>query len=320
MKEPLESGDTPLHEKPQSINEADQKPEITTNYPTSMKEPLESGDTPLHVAARTKNFHMVVSLLNIRGIDKEAFNKAGLTALDIVRENTEYHESYRMIALLANYPPKSKPFLYSAPKVSAKKYKKAIDMVNNTFDGRRNTELVVAVLLATMSFTAVFTIPGGFKTEIQKENGETDKMLGLPILIGIESFKLFLIFDCLAFFVSLFVVLVWQMSTPLTTGDKLARFNFLRGVHPFLRDRLLEFVWLKLESIGALDCIRSCKIRYINWLYGYTLMEEGKVESQSTELVSGVRSGKEGNQSTGCLSMSSSKSMRSCKEGKIENL
>ncbi|XP_059075685.1 ankyrin repeat-containing protein At5g02620 isoform X2 [Cryptomeria japonica] len=320
MKEPLESGDTPLHEKPQSINEADQKPEITTNYPTSMKEPLESGDTPLHVAARTKNFHMVVSLLNIRGIDKEAFNKAGLTALDIVRENTEYHESYRMIALLANYPPKSKPFLYSAPKVSAKKYKKAIDMVNNTFDGRRNTELVVAVLLATMSFTAVFTIPGGFKTEIQKENGETDKMLGLPILIGIESFKLFLIFDCLAFFVSLFVVLVWQMSTPLTTGDKLVRFNFLRGVHPFLRDRLLEFVWLKLESIGALDCIRSCKIRYINWLYGYTLMEEGKVESQSTELVSGVRSGKEGNQSTGCLSMSSSKSMRSCKEGKIENL
>ncbi|GLJ20330.1 hypothetical protein SUGI_0369110 [Cryptomeria japonica] len=84
------------------------------------------------------------------------------------------------------------------------------------------------------------------------------------------------------------------MSTPLTTGGKLARFNFLRGVHPFLRDRLLEFVWLKLESIGALDCIRSCKIRYINWLYGYRLKKEGKEESQSTELVSRVRSGKEG--------------------------
>ncbi|GLJ20329.1 hypothetical protein SUGI_0369100 [Cryptomeria japonica] len=103
-------------EKPQTINERDEKPQITTSYPPSKIEPLEIGDTPLHIAARTKNFHMVVSLLNIPGIDKEAFNKAGLTALDIVRENTEYYESYRIIALLANYPPKSKPFLYSTSK------------------------------------------------------------------------------------------------------------------------------------------------------------------------------------------------------------
>ncbi|XP_059074997.1 protein ACCELERATED CELL DEATH 6-like [Cryptomeria japonica] len=90
-------------------------------------------------------WEMVISLLNIRGIKKGAFNEAGLTAVDIARQNTEYHESYEIIALLANYPAKSKPFLYSAPKVSAQKYENAINMVHKTYDDRRNSELVIAV-------------------------------------------------------------------------------------------------------------------------------------------------------------------------------
>ena len=278
---------------------------------------------------------MVISLLNIQGIDKQAFNDAGETALDIARENTEYHESYQIISLLCNHPSRKKPFLYSSPKVSALKYKNATKMVNETYDARRDKELVVAVLLATMSFTAVFTIPGGFKIDLK--NGEKEKMLGMPILIGIDSFKLFIIFDYLAFFLSLFAVLMWQMSSPLTTGDKvlflvinnllvcasyactacgfmaamytmleykhgklawfmfwssiivgssailsfiylsarfsvkLARFNCLRGVHPFLRDRVLEWVWLRLERLGVLDIVRSFKLMWLHWLYGYKL-------------------------------------------------
>ncbi|GLJ34658.1 hypothetical protein SUGI_0697060 [Cryptomeria japonica] len=179
---------------------------------------LESGDTPLHIAAKNKSIRMVESLLQIQGINKDAVNKKGLTALDIARENTEYHECHNMIAKLANYPLKRRHFLYTFPNVSPQKYENAIMLANKAYEDRRNAELVVAVLLATMSFTAAFTIPGGFKTELEK--GETEKMLGSPLLIGLVSFKAFLIFDCLAFFLSLFVVLMWHLSTPLTTGNK----------------------------------------------------------------------------------------------------
>ncbi|GLJ34680.1 hypothetical protein SUGI_0697480 [Cryptomeria japonica] len=310
----------------------------------SCTESMDSGgDTPLHIAVRNKNFHMVTSLLRIKGINKHVLNKEGLTALDIARETTEYHESHNIIAVLAGYPSKQKPFLYSAPKMSAEKYQNAISIVNKTYDDRRNSELVVAVLLATMSFTAVFTIPGGFQTESNK--GETEKMLGSPILIGFDSFKLFLIFDILAFFLSLFVVLMWQMSTPITTGDKvlflavtnllvcaafaftaygfmaavytmlahkvttmawivlgacavicvsgnlsffylatkflvkMARFNQLRGVHPFVPDRVVECVWMKLESWGPLNMMRWSKTKCLALIYGDSLMETGSGES-----------------------------------------
>ncbi|GLJ34615.1 hypothetical protein SUGI_0696220 [Cryptomeria japonica] len=208
--------------------------------PAKKKDPfskISKGDTPLHIAARNKCFHMVDSLLRIPGINKAAVNKEGLTALDIAREITEYHESHKIIAMLSSYPSKCRPFLYSAPKVTAEKQKAAIKLLDETFDARRNTELVVAVLLATMSFTAAFTVPGGFQTE--REKVKTEKMLGSPVLIGFESFKVFLIFDCLAFFLSLFALLVWQMSTPLTTENKV-----------FIED-------------GEIQCLERCMSFYV---------------------------------------------------------
>ncbi|GLJ59596.1 hypothetical protein SUGI_1515420 [Cryptomeria japonica] len=133
--------------------------ELIEIRPDAVEIPNSCGMNVLHLAAQVSQMRivdylngywketkkMVISLLNIRGIKKGAFNEAGLTAVDIARQNTEYHESYEIIALLANYPAKSKPFLYSAPKVSAQKYENAINMVHKTYDDRRNSELVIAV-------------------------------------------------------------------------------------------------------------------------------------------------------------------------------
>ncbi|GLJ34668.1 hypothetical protein SUGI_0697330 [Cryptomeria japonica] len=286
---------------------------------------ISEGDTPLHIAVRNKKLPMVKSLLNVQGINKDAVNKEGLTALDIAREKTEYHESHKIIEMLCNCPPKCRPFLYSAPKVAEEKRQVAIDMVNKTFDARRNTELVVAVLLATMSFTAVFTIPDGFRTDIEEE--ERHKF-GSRFLIRSLSFNMFIIFNCVAFFLSLFVVLAWHITTPLTTEHKLSflaitnlmvcataafttygfmaalytilehntlawlvlgtcmiiclcgalglfklatqylvkmeRVRRLCGVNLFLFDRLVESVWMKLESWGYFDMvpryIRKCHV------------------------------------------------------------
>ncbi|XP_059067940.1 ankyrin repeat-containing protein At5g02620-like [Cryptomeria japonica] len=158
-----------------SFNQGSKMPQIAINSSSSKIGALESGDTPLHIAARNKNIRKVESLLNIQGINKDSVNDEGLTALDIARENTEHHESHKIIRKLANYPPKGRHFLYIALKVTSQKYENVMNLVNKAYDDRRNKELVVAVLLATMSFTPAFTIPSGFQMKVG--NGETKEMI-----------------------------------------------------------------------------------------------------------------------------------------------
>lgn len=59
-----------------------------------------------------------------------------------------------------------------------------------------NSVTVVAVLFATVAFAAIFTVPGG----------DDDK--GMAVMVGRPSFKIFFIFNALALFTSLAVVVV----------------------------------------------------------------------------------------------------------------
>ncbi|GLJ51101.1 hypothetical protein SUGI_1087800 [Cryptomeria japonica] len=96
---------------------------------------------------------IVDMLLKVPGVNKHALNSEGKTPMDVAREVTDYHESFRIIKKLTDYKTNPKPFMYRAPEVSEEKHKRAREMVNKSFDERRNSELVVAALLATMSFT-----------------------------------------------------------------------------------------------------------------------------------------------------------------------
>ncbi|GLJ05944.1 hypothetical protein SUGI_0028820 [Cryptomeria japonica] len=90
-------------------------------------------------------------------------------------------------------------------------------MVDKAYEERCNTKLVVVALLATMTCAAAFTVPGGFdsETEIKEDQGS-------PLLISFISLKFFLIFDYMAFFLSLFIcIIMWEMSCELTTGHKM---------------------------------------------------------------------------------------------------
>lgn len=59
-----------------------------------------------------------------------------------------------------------------------------------------NSVTVVAVLFATVAFAAIFTVPGG------------DKDTGMAVMVNRISFKIFFIFNALALFTSLAVVVV----------------------------------------------------------------------------------------------------------------
>ncbi|XP_024924597.2 protein ACCELERATED CELL DEATH 6-like [Ziziphus jujuba] len=62
-------------------------------------------------------------------------------------------------------------------------------------DEMQNTNLIVAVLIATVTFTAGFTVPGGFFSE-------KGPLQGTPILGKSPAFKTFIIMDTLAMVLS----------------------------------------------------------------------------------------------------------------------
>lgn len=64
-----------------------------------------------------------------------------------------------------------------------------------------NNLFITAALIATISFAAAFTVPGGYKSE-----GSNDP--GTPILLKHVDFQLFLIFDTVAMTTSIMVLLL----------------------------------------------------------------------------------------------------------------
>eukprot|EP01018_Ginkgo_biloba_P008591 Gb_26480 [translate_table: standard] len=212
------------------------------------------GNTPLHIAANMKSSQIVEKLLKVPGVNKHAQNNIGLTPLEVARENTEYYGSYRILERLVNYPPRSRPFLYSTPNVTAAKHKNCIEMIKDSFTERAESELVVAGLLATVSFTAAFTVPGGFADD------------GAPILISRLSFKIFMVLNTVAFFLSLFVVLMWQWSSPISTGDMM----FFMSCTSLLVCG--AFVFIAHSFVAAVYVVLSRKVKTLAWsLLGISL-------------------------------------------------
>lgn len=66
-----------------------------------------------------------------------------------------------------------------------------------------NSVTVVAVLFATVAFAAIFTVPGG------------DDSHGMAVVVSSVSFKILFIFNAIALFTSLAVVVV-QITLPLS--------------------------------------------------------------------------------------------------------
>lgn len=77
-----------------------------------------------------------------------------------------------------------------------------VESLNNAI----NSTTVVAVLIATVAFAAIFTVPGQFVDD--KDNIPQGKSLGEANIGGTVPFIIFFIFDSIALFISLAVVVV----------------------------------------------------------------------------------------------------------------
>ncbi|KAG8374289.1 hypothetical protein BUALT_Bualt11G0116000 [Buddleja alternifolia] len=189
------------------------------------------GNTALHIATRKGRREIIQTLLKHDGINKEAVNKSGETAFDTA-EKTGHTE---VASILREHGVKSAKSITPQPAPGARELKQTVsdikhevyDQLEHTRQTRRRVRgiakrlnkmqseglnnaitstTVVAVLIATVAFAAIFTLPGQYVDNPQNiplgfSSGEAN------IAPNIE-FTIFLISDSLALFISLAVVVV----------------------------------------------------------------------------------------------------------------
>ncbi|XP_077214132.1 ankyrin repeat-containing protein At5g02620-like [Tasmannia lanceolata] len=187
------------------------------------------GNTPLHIATRKGRSQIVIRLLKCEGIDTKAINKAGETALDTAEKisNTNVAtilSAHGVQSARALMPPNAtqelkqtvsdiKHELHSQLKptrqtrrqmqeITKRINKLHIEGLNNAI----NSTTVVAVLIATVAFAAIFTVPGQFADD--PDNLSPGLSLGEANIAPLAPFMIFFVFDSVALFISLAVVVV----------------------------------------------------------------------------------------------------------------
>ncbi|XP_010485156.1 PREDICTED: ankyrin repeat-containing protein At5g02620-like [Camelina sativa] len=220
-------GQTALHMAVKGQNEGIVL-ELVKPDPAVLSVENNKGNMPLHVATNKGRTKIVRCLVLFDGINLNAMNKAGDTALDIA-EKTGNSELVSVLkeagaATAKDLGKPQNPAKQLKQTVSdikhevqsqlqqsrqtgvrvqkiAKRLKKLhISGLNNAI----NSATVVAVLIATVAFAAIFTIPGQY----EEERTKGPLSLGEARIANKAPFLVFFIFDSLALFISLAVVVV----------------------------------------------------------------------------------------------------------------
>ncbi|KAK5835426.1 hypothetical protein F383_00831 [Gossypium arboreum] len=183
--------------------------------------PDKFGNTALHVATRKKRAEIVSELLRLPDTNVNAPNRDHKTALDIAEELPLSAESsdiksclFRCGALRANELNQPRDELRLTVTQIKKDVHTQLEQTRKTnknvhniskelrklhregINNATNSVTVVAVLFATVAFAAIFTVPGG------------DQDSGVAVVASSCSFKIFFIFNAIALFTSLAVVVV----------------------------------------------------------------------------------------------------------------
>ncbi|KAE8719055.1 Ankyrin repeat-containing protein [Hibiscus syriacus] len=183
--------------------------------------PDKFGNTPLHIATRKKRTEIVNELLHIPETCVNALTRDHKTALDIAEGLPLSEEIAEIKECLSSFGAVRATDLNNAPdelRKTMKEIKKEVHTqleqtlkTNRNVDGivleliklhqqgiynATNSITVVAVLFATVAFTAIFTVPGG------------DNDDGIAVASRGKSFKIFCLFNAIALFTSLAVVVV----------------------------------------------------------------------------------------------------------------
>lgn len=182
-----------------------------------------NGDTPLHliVASIPKNYTHPC-LLKVRNfidnhtvLDLRVFNKQDLTVGDIMASNDRIIRRESILqGLTSRVAPRGRRINTYETDLDVEKAR-GDDLGEGTnvvsLKEAAQSRLVVAALIATVSFAAGFTLPGGFN----QDSG--DNPPGMAVLKGRIAFKVCLISNAVAFMSSTIAILLYFVL--VTTGS-----------------------------------------------------------------------------------------------------
>ncbi|KAK3404689.1 hypothetical protein EUGRSUZ_K01002 [Eucalyptus grandis] len=155
----------------------------------------EDGNTPLHLASMRNHCKVMRLLTKDKRIDLQHENKGGLTALDLLG---------RAILIVAGVP-RSKGQDVLSPREQGPGASKS--SLAKWIKEQVNTLLLVATLVASVTFTVGLTLPGGY-------NASSDLHPGTATMLHYGMFQVFIIAKMLAMYSSILavVVLLWGLN------------------------------------------------------------------------------------------------------------
>eukprot|EP00262_Sarcandra_glabra_P014976 TRINITY_DN4525_c0_g1_i1.p1 TRINITY_DN4525_c0_g1~~TRINITY_DN4525_c0_g1_i1.p1 ORF type:complete len:535 (-),score=63.14 TRINITY_DN4525_c0_g1_i1:212-1816(-) len=227
------------------------------------------GNMALHIATRKDRTQIVRTLLSAEGINVNAINRAGETALDIAEKSTnaEIAPMLKGAGAVTAKEHANPPTPSSAKQLKqtvsdikhevqsqlqqsrqtdmrmhkiAKRVKKLhIGGLNNAI----NSATVVAVLIATVAFAAIFTVPGQYV-----ETKVDGLALGQAYIANNAAFVIFIVFDSVALFISLAVVVV-QTSIVVIEQKKKKQLMFVINKVMWMACLFISVAFISLSYI-----------------------------------------------------------------------
>ncbi|KAJ0972955.1 hypothetical protein J5N97_020914 [Dioscorea zingiberensis] len=237
------------------------------------------GNTALHIATRKGRPDMVQALISVEGINVNVVNRAGETALGIAEKahNEDIIAILRKVGAVAakeqpNPPNPTKQLKQTVSDikhdvqsqlVQTRQTEKKVQTIKKRLhklhigglNNAINSNTVVAVLIATVAFAAIFQLPGQY-VESSTDDNVTP---GQAYIANNAAFIIFLVFDSLALFISLAVVVV-QTSLIVTEQKAKKQMVFVMNKLMWLACLFISvsFISLTYVVVGKQDWWLAC--------------------------------------------------------------
>ncbi|XP_042508393.1 ankyrin repeat-containing protein At5g02620-like [Macadamia integrifolia] len=248
------------------------------------------GNTALHIATRKGRIQIICCLLSVEGINVSGINKDGQTPLDIA-EKCDSVETLEIASVLKEAgATRSKDMVN--PSNPAKQLKQTVSDIKHDVQSQLqqtrqtkaqvqkiqknlkrlhssglnnaiNSATVVAILIATVAFAAIFIVPGQYV-----QANASGISLGQANIANKAAFLIFFVCDAMALFISLAVVVV---QTSIVVIEQKAKQQLMFVIN--------KIMWLACLFISAAFISLTYVVvgRHAQWLAVYTTVVGGTI-------------------------------------------